>query len=170
MLRSDRAVRSSRRPSLRSFAVPFSVFIALFIAPQAARAQKVATCVDCINEITCAEVSSTGALGCTVKPGQGCRLDLSFCIIAMNRATTDLRLRPEEMLKVQEGETQLALAPVGEGRYAAWNCSGQLIRLVEKRADGGVRALSVAQFRDRYAYWRLTAQAASRGPRAASNS
>jgi hypothetical protein len=116
------------------------------------------TCADCVSDTVCAAVSHSGANSCTVSNGK-CRMDLSICIIAMEKATEELRLTPEQMLRVRTRLGQLALAPVGESRFAGWDCSGRLVHLVERRPDGRVVALAVQPYLQRYAYSRVRSRA-----------
>ncbi|HEU0054918.1 MAG TPA: hypothetical protein VFQ39_17150 [Longimicrobium sp.] len=125
-----------------------------------------ATCAACTSPSVCAEIRGSGANSCTVVAGKGCQMDLSLCIIAMDRATRDLGVRREEMLMIDTAEGKLALAPVGDGRYAAWNCAGGLKQLVQRMPDGRMRRLPVDRFAARYAYERVVAERGARARRA----
>ena len=117
------------------------------------------TCAVCVTKTSCELAGASGANSCTVTVGGGCKYDLSICIVAMDRATRELNVNPDEMLILERNAQKLALAPVGGARYAAWNCNGSLIRMVERRG-GRIVELPVARYREQYAYARLVERAA----------
>lgn len=162
------------RPRFRhAVSVPL---VALFSVafPDAATAQSsartsVGQCAVCTSRTSCELSNQSGANNCTVSVRDGCTYDLSLCVVAMDRLRDELKVDPEEMLTVGEGRAALALAPVGGARYAAWNCAGEVIRVVERRRDGRIVELPLAPYRERYAYARMAtraARAAERGARA----
>jgi hypothetical protein len=156
------------RPFPRHTLLLSAVLAALLAPPAAALGQpgepmdhgSVGKCAVCMANGSCALASENGANSCTVTVGEGCKYELSICVVAMERTIEDLRLSPEEMLILEGGGRELALAPVGGSRYAAWNCVGQVIRVVEKRGDGSVVDLPVQRFGRRYAYARVVAAVA----------
>jgi hypothetical protein len=158
-------------PLLRSIVLSAAFFIAPCIASPASAqpSQPVdnGTCAVCTSKTRCEMAGASGANSCTVTAGSGCQYDLSICVVAIDRATRELKVDPAEMLMLDgQGAVKLALAPVGGSRYAAWSCAGELIRVVEKRRDGRIVELPVARFRARYAYARLVEQAVRSGRQA----
>lgn len=155
------------RPSPRHTLLLSAVLAALLALPVAALGQpsepvdhgSVGQCAVCTTRTSCELASGNGANSCSVSVGQGCTYDLSICVVAMDQLIKDLRLTPEELLILEGGRTELALAPVGASRYAAWSCTGELIRVVEKRSDGTLVDVPVQRFGRRFAYARVVAEA-----------
>lgn len=129
-------------------------------AAQAQEVDNAGGCLKCITRNMCTSFNEpgVGANACTVT-ASGCQESLSFCIIAERTAMHDLRLETDEFLRLDSEGVVLAMAPVGDGRFAAWSCSGELIRLVERRRDGSLRTLDTAQHRATLHYARVVRQA-----------
>lgn len=144
----------------------FPLVMAAWVLPASLAAQKTesapaTSCATCINAMTCAGTSQPGAwaAACSIEANGQCRETLSLCFIDEPRAAADLRLRPSEFLTVRTPRGVLPLAPVGESRFAAWSCDGQLLYLARRAPDGSLIPLSPERYRERYAYRRLTAAA-----------
>lgn len=119
-----------------------------------------AQCVFCANGQTCTVVTAPGlwSTGCSVTAKAGCQEDLGLCYIHPREAMRDLKLRPSDLLHVDTPAGRLALAPIGESRYAAWDCKGRLIHLARKDEHGKVVPLNPAPVRASLTYSRVVAR------------
>jgi hypothetical protein len=89
------------------------------------------TAFACEGEQSCSAIDGSGSTGCTLD-SSGCREHLGVCIRAVGQLIEDFGILKDDLVRIDD----LYLAHVGNGRYAAWNCEGEVIRLVA-RLNGG---------------------------------
>jgi hypothetical protein len=110
-------------------------------------------CPACTSATRCELVNGSGSTGCSVKAATGCVEELGFCVCGnCGGYAADV---PARRIEHDTPFGRLTLHPVGNERFAAWSCAGELIFLAEKDARGTVTELPVEAFRERYGYRRV---------------
>lgn len=100
-------------------------------------------------------MNGSGSTGCTVRAVTGCEEELGICVCGNCQGyAADV---PDDRLERETPFGRLTLHPVGEHRYAAWACTGELIFLAERSTPTGpVTELPVAPYRERYSYLKVS--------------
>jgi hypothetical protein len=121
-------------------------------SPRAAPAATVSAfaCPACTSATRCELVHGSGSTGCSVKAATGCVEELGICVCGNCEGyAADV---PGNRIERDTPFGRLTLRTVGENRYAAWSCTGELIYLAERGPDGKVSELPVAAYRTTYDY------------------
>lgn len=111
----------------------------------------VAQCAECDSGDRCGPVDWAGAYSCSYTSGGECD-EVGVCVIGEKLAAAELSLSESDFRDFQTEFGKIALAPVGQSRFAGWSCNGDLIVLTEKLADGSLAALPLDLFRNQYRY------------------
>jgi hypothetical protein len=67
-----------------------------------------------------------------------------MCVRTVAQLIEDHGLKYEELIQVDH----VYFAPIGDGRYAAWNCDGAVIELMVHVPGSGLVELNAAPLRD----------------------
>ncbi|MBX6331946.1 MAG: hypothetical protein IRY91_08865 [Gemmatimonadaceae bacterium] len=115
-------------------------------------------CPCCASQWLCGNVCFYGGATCTVSATNGCELD-GICVVGVNEMQKDMKLASADFRQLQTEEGSIMAAPVGDGRYAAWNCIGELVVLAKARPDGTLQMLDINADvdRSRYTYAKVVA-------------
>jgi hypothetical protein len=115
-------------------------------------------CADCVNALTCA-ATEDGYPGCSYSPDSGCQVDMGICATAFRQdIERDLKLQHTDFLAIDVSAGSVLLAPVGDSRYAMWDCATrELTHLYQKEENGSLNALDLELHKQDYSYDRVSA-------------
>jgi hypothetical protein len=102
------------------------------------------TAVACFGDESCSTIPGSGSIGCTID-SSGCWEHLGVCIRTVAQLTEDFGVKAE-LVEVDE----VHLLHIGDQRYAAWNCDGDLIKVMARLPGGGLVDIDPTPFIEAY--------------------
>jgi hypothetical protein len=148
----------------------FGLASLLILVAEPAEAQ----CAKCTTETTCELVEESWAAACRIVAPSPCDEE-GVCVYvdpcdegeegcSGSAGLLRIGVDPQDLIQVEDHEGTRWVVPVGDDRYAAWDCRGKLIRLFERAQDGRIVELPAAAYSAAYNYWAVLAR---RGTQAA---